>query len=70
MGLGDVRIKQPNNSVWTLQKVKHILQLKKNLIFVGQLDDSNHFLNFEGGEWKVTKRVMVIARSIKKVPYT
>ena len=32
LGLGDVRIKQPNGSVWILQKVRHIPELKKNLI--------------------------------------
>ena len=34
VGLGDVRIMQPNGSVWVLQKVKHILELKKNLISI------------------------------------
>ena len=32
MGLGDVRIKQPNGFVWILQKVRHISKLKKNFI--------------------------------------
>ena len=29
---------------------------------MGQLDDSSHFVSFKGGEWKVTKGAMVIAR--------
>ena len=33
--IGDVSIKQPNSSVWKLQKVRYIPQLKKNLISVG-----------------------------------
>ena len=50
VGLRDVSIKQPNDSVWILQKVTHIPRLKKNLIFVDQLDDSGHFESFKNGE--------------------
>ena len=35
VGIDDVSIKQPNGSVWNLQKVRYIPQLKKNLIFMG-----------------------------------
>ena len=44
--LGDVSIWKSNDFVWKLQKVRHISQLKKNLIFLGQLDDSGHSVNF------------------------
>ena len=33
----DISIKQPNSSVWKLQKVRYISQLKKNLISVGMI---------------------------------
>ena len=66
VSFGDVRIKQSNCSVWILQKVRHISKLKKNLIFVGQLDDCGHSIHFGSGEWKVTKRAMVIAQGNKK----
>ena len=66
VGFGDVKIKQPNGSVWILQKVRHILELKKNLISIGQLDDCGHSIHFGSGEWKVTKRAMVIARGNKR----
>ena len=39
MGMGDVRILLPNKSVWLLEKIRHILDLRRNLISVGQLDD-------------------------------
>lgn len=41
VGVGDVHITLPNRSVWTLQQVRHISDLKKNLIYVRQLDDSS-----------------------------
>lgn len=40
------------------------LEAKNNLIFVGQQDDNNHFINFRGDEWKETKAAIVIARGI------
>ena len=39
VGMGDVRIILPNGFIWLLQKVRHILDLKMNLISAGQLDD-------------------------------
>jgi hypothetical protein len=47
--LGDVHIRVHSDSVWKLQKVKHILELKKNLSSVGQLDDEGHSIHFHGG---------------------
>ena len=47
--MGDVRILLPNGFVWLLEKVRHIPDLKRNLIFVGQLDDERHAILFVGG---------------------
>ncbi|RVW87889.1 Retrovirus-related Pol polyprotein from transposon TNT 1-94 [Vitis vinifera] len=65
VGLGDVRISLPNGSVWLLEKVRHIPDLKRNLISVGQLDDEGHAILFVGGTWKVTKGARVLARGKK-----
>ncbi|RVW85369.1 Retrovirus-related Pol polyprotein from transposon TNT 1-94 [Vitis vinifera] len=48
VGLGDVRISLPNGSVWLLEKVRHIPDLRRNLISVGQLDDEGHAILFVG----------------------
>ena len=37
--MGDVWILLPNGSVWLLEKLRHIPDLRRNLISVGQLDD-------------------------------
>ena len=63
--MGDVRILLSNGSVWLLEKVRHILELRRNLIFVGQLDDEGHAILFVGGTWKVTKGARVLARGKK-----
>ena len=55
----------PNGSVWLLEKVRHIPELRRNLISVGQLDDEGHAILFVGGTWKVTKGARVLARGQK-----
>ena len=63
--MGNVRILLPNGSDWLLEKVRHIPELRRNLISVGQLDDDGHAILFVGGTWKVTKGARVLARGKK-----
>ena len=65
VGMGDVRILLPNGSIWLLEKVRHIPDLKRNLISVEQLDDEGHAILFVGGTWKVTKGAKVLAHGKK-----
>ena len=65
VGLGDARISLPNGFVWLMEKVRHIPDLRRNLISVGQLDDEGHAILFVGDTWKVTKGVRVLARGKK-----
>ncbi|RVW58633.1 Retrovirus-related Pol polyprotein from transposon TNT 1-94 [Vitis vinifera] len=58
-------ISLPNGSVWLLENVRHIPDLRRNLISVGQLDDEGHAILFVGGTWKVTKGARVLARGKK-----
>ena len=55
--MGDVRILLHNGSVWLLEKVRHIPNLRRNLISVRQLDDEGHAILFVGDTWKVTKEL-------------
>ena len=55
----------PNGSVWLLEKVRHIPDLRRNLISVRQLDDKGHAILFVGGTWKVIKGARVLARGKK-----
>ena len=49
VGMEDVLILLPNGSIWLLEKVQHIPDLRRNLISVGQLDDEGHAILFIGG---------------------
>ena len=61
VGIGDVRILLLNGSVWLLEKVQHIPDLRRNLISIGQLDNEGHAILFVGGTWKVKKGARVLA---------
>ncbi|XP_057954717.1 uncharacterized protein LOC131148806 [Malania oleifera] len=49
------------------RKVRHIPDLRKNLISVRQLDDKGHAMLFTVGTWKVTKRARVLVCGKKSV---
>jgi hypothetical protein len=65
VGMCDVRIRVHNDSVWKLQKVTHVPELKENFISVGQLDEDGHVISFHGGKWKVSTRAKILARGYK-----
>ena len=48
VGIGSIQIRMHDGVVRTLTKVRHIPELKKNLVFVGAMDlkSSSHLLSF------------------------
>ena len=64
VGKGEVKIKF-NGSVWELKNVRHIPNLTKNLISVGQLASDGYITVFHGDDWKISKGAMTIARGRK-----
>ena len=64
-GKEDVYIKTPAGNQWTLKDVKYIPSLKKNLISIGQLDNTGYATKFEKSSWKIVKGAMVVARGTK-----
>lgn len=65
VGVGDVDTTLSNECVWTLQQVKNIPNLKKNVISLNQLDDKSHVVAFFGEACKVTKGTPVLAHGKK-----
>jgi len=63
-GKGDVKI-QLNGSVWKLDNVRHVPDLKKNLISIGQLTSDGYVTTFTGDKWKISNGAMTIARGTK-----
>ncbi|KAL3830794.1 hypothetical protein ACJIZ3_019596 [Penstemon smallii] len=64
VGKGTVKIKL-NGSEWKLKDVRHIPDLRKNLIYVGQLASEGYTTIFHGDDWKISKGAMAVARGKK-----
>ena len=60
-GKGDVCIKTTSGNQWTLEDVRYIPGIKKNLISVGKLDSTGYAVTFGKGSWKIMKGAMVVA---------
>ncbi|KAK1417487.1 hypothetical protein QVD17_26616 [Tagetes erecta] len=65
-GMGDIDLKTPLGTSWTLKNVRVIPSLRKKLISIGQLDDQGYDVKFGGGQWKVVKGNYVVARGKKR----
>ncbi len=63
-GKGDVKI-QLDGSVLKLDNVRHVLDLRKNLISIGQLASDGYVTTFTGHKWKILKGAMIIAQGTK-----
>jgi hypothetical protein len=61
---GVVKIKL-GGSEWELKNVRHIPDLTKNLISVGQLASEGYTTVFHGDQWKISKGAMTVARGKK-----
>eukprot|EP00253_Pinus_taeda_P019473 PITA_19473 len=64
--MGKVLVKQQNGNQWLLKEVRHVPDLKKNLISTGQLGGEGCVTTFTDKAWKVTKGALVIAKGEKK----
>ena len=62
---GDVRLVFADGTQLMLHNVRHVLEVKKNLISTSMLDDDGYVTSFGHGSWKVTKGALVIARGPK-----
>jgi hypothetical protein len=53
--MGKVQIKQKNGNQWLLKEVRHVPDLRKNLISNGQLASEGCTSIFTDKAWKFTK---------------
>ena len=68
IGMGDVRSETSNGTMLTLKNVKHISDIRMNLISTGKLDDEGFCNTFHDSQWKLTRGSMVIAKE-RRVPH-
>jgi len=60
--MGKIKIKFFNRNQWVLKEVRHILDLKRNLILASKLDGEGYMDAFSNKTWKVSKGSIVVAR--------
>jgi hypothetical protein len=63
--MGKVKIKQSNGNQWLLKEVRHVPDLRKNIISTGKLESEGCISIFTDKVWKVTKGSLVIAKGEK-----
>ena len=65
IGIGDVCLETNNGTRLVLKHVKHVPDIRLNLISASKLDDDGFCNIFSNGQWKLTKGAMVVARGKK-----
>jgi hypothetical protein len=65
VGMGKVQIKQKNGNQWLLKEVRHVPDLRKNIISTGKLESEGFISIFTDKAWKVTKGSLVIEKEEK-----
>jgi hypothetical protein len=60
VGMRKVQIKQRNGNQWLLKEVRHVPDLRKNIISIEQLASEGCISIFTDKVWKVTKGSLVI----------
>jgi hypothetical protein len=63
--MGKVKIKQRDGNQWLLKEVRHVPDLRKNIISTGQLESEGCISIFTDKMWKVTKGSLVIEKGEK-----
>ena len=66
-GVGTIKIKMFNASIRTIQRVRHVKGLKKNLLSIGQLDNLKCKTYIESGILKVVKCALVVMKAKKMI---
>jgi len=61
-GVGIVKIKMFDGIVMTLTDVRHVPDLKKNLVSLGTLDSQGYRYSAEGGVMRVSKGASVVIK--------
>lgn len=63
-GVGQVCLETSNGTKLTLKRVKHVPDIRLNLLSVGKLCDEDLDSSFSRDSWKLTKGSMVVVRGI------
>jgi len=66
VGIGDIVLLIDTRNKLELKEVKHVPEMRLNLISMGKLDDVDFISHFGTGKWKLEKGNLVIARGLEE----
>ena len=66
VGMGEICLETNTNCRLVLKDVRHVPDMRLNLISTGVLDDEGYKNEFYGGKWKLSKGSLVLARGKKE----
>ena len=66
IGIGSISIRSYDGTIKTLNNVRHIPELKRNLISLGTLDDEGLEYRTGKGTMRITKGSLLIMKGIKR----
>jgi hypothetical protein len=62
IGIGSIELNLPGGSTIVLHNVRHVPELTRSLISVGQLDEADFRTSFSSGGWTIHKGNLLLAR--------
>src|ERR1044072_731703 len=65
VGIGDICLETSNGTKLTLKRVKHVPDIRLNLLSVAKLCDDGYDSLFSRNSWKLSKGSMVVARGVR-----
>jgi len=65
IGIRSIKIRMHDGIVRTLSDIRHVPDLKKNLISLGTLDSNGYKFSAEGGVFRVSKGSLVVMKGKK-----
>ncbi|KAG8364646.1 hypothetical protein BUALT_Bualt18G0019000 [Buddleja alternifolia] len=66
IGMGNINLETNTGCRLILRDVRHIPDIRLNIISTGKLDDDGYVSNFGEGKWKLTKGSLITAKGKKK----
>jgi hypothetical protein len=65
VGMGDIQLETDIGCKLILKDVRHVPEMSFNLISIGKLDDEGYHNYLGGGQWKLSKGSLILARGKK-----
>lgn len=64
-GIGSIKLKMNDGSVFTLKNVKYVPEIKRNLISLGNLDQLGYTFKAQEGKLVVVKGSLIVMKGIR-----